>query len=323
LYSSRLTHSLRGRKPNKHLVLGSAVHHALGAYYGSGPTQQEWDAPGALVAYDAYIQREREAGLEVDDELENFIALGREMVRNYIPFSKMNDDFTVIQPEVSLEYDFNDFYFAGTTDGVVKDNQNGIWLLEHKTAAQFPNTAALSFSMQAAMYCWVAQKTPAISSLGSVRGVMFNILRKAVPTQPKMLKSGRGMERRKDIGCTPQQYLEAVARAGFDPNEYAEFAAELDPNKFVHREYISLPLSSLGVAVTEFTYIAHDMMAILEAVDSGAPTPPTAYRCDPLRMCSWCDYRSLCSQKLFGRSWKEIAAFDFVREDKFDGESED
>jgi len=307
-YSSQLSHGLRARKPNKHLVLGTAVHYALGAYYGAGSTLAEWDGEGALEAYDMHVLREREAGLDVDDEMEEYLELGRVMLREYIPFSEQHDNFTVIMPEVALNLSFGSFDFVGTTDGLVRDEQGDIWLLEHKTASQFPNSTALAFSMQSAMYCYVAQRMKTINQLGHVKGVIFNILRKAVPAVPKLLKSGDGLERRKDIGCTPTQYLRAVKLAGFNPNDYVDFAAALDPYKFVHREYISLPDVALEVAVTEFKSIVKEMLNPHRGV----------YRCDPLRQCSWCDYRSLCSQRLFGRDWQEIADYDFVRENKFD-----
>ena len=304
-YSSRLSNGLRSRRPNKHLMLGTAVHYGLGAYYGSGPTMADWSAPGALSAYIAHLKREKDAGLPSDDEdLNDYMDLGNTMLVNYFPWSRQNDDFTVIMPEVEIRYDFGDYDFAGTTDGVVRDESGGIWLLEHKTAAQFPNATALSFSLQAAMYTWVVRNTPSIASLGSsVRGVIFTILRKAVPTMPKVLKSGSGMERRADIGCTPTQYLRAVTLAGFDPKDYASFASTLDPNKFVHREYIALPEKALQTAVMEFTTVAEEMVH-----------NPRIYRCDPLRQCSWCDYKDLCSQKLFGRPWEEIADNYFVKD---------
>jgi len=302
-YASQLSHGLRSVKPNKHLVLGSAVHYALGAYYGAGPTQAQWDKAGAMNAYAAYITREvYGAGGEVDDALADYIALGGQMLENYFLWAQDYDRFSVIMPEVSLLLDMGDYVFEGTTDGVIRDDNGGIWLLEHKTAAQFPNSTALTFSLQTAMYCWVANRMPEITQLGEVRGVVFNILRKAVPTVPKVLKSGEGVERRKDIGCTPKQYLSFVAKAGFDPADYVEFASQLDPFKFVHRDYISLPQNSLQAAVEEFKTVADEMVH-----------NPKIYRCDPLRLCSWCDYRSLCAQKLFGRPWDEVADYEFVK----------
>lgn len=305
-YSSQLSHGLASIAPNKHLLLGTAVHFALSAYYGAGPFMPDWDGEGALVAYDMHIARLRAEGLETDEYLEEYIQLGREMIVNYLPFSRQNDRFTVIMPEVELRHDFGKFLFVGTADGIVRDEGGGLWLLEHKTAAQFPNTTALSFSLQAGMYCWVAQKMKSISVLGNVKGVIFNILRKAVPTLPKMLKSGNGLERRKDQGCTPDQYMQAVQLAGLDTRDYADFASTLDPFKFVHREYISLPTASLKTAVAEFKTVASEMLK----------PKPNIYRCDPLRQCSWCQYRSLCAQKLFGRDWEEIAAYEFVREER-------
>lgn len=37
-YSSPLRHNLQPRTPNKHLWLGTGLHHALAAYYGRGAT---------------------------------------------------------------------------------------------------------------------------------------------------------------------------------------------------------------------------------------------------------------------------------------------
>jgi len=302
-YASQLSHGLRPSRPNKHLLLGSAVHHALGAYYGAGPSVTDWAVDGAVDAYDAFIAREIESGLEVDENIGEAIELGREMVENYVPWSQKYDRFTVLMPEVELAYDFGDFEFAGTCDGVVKDDQDRLWLLEHKTAAQFPNETALAFSLQASMYTLVAGKTEAISELGPVTGVIYNILLKKVPTLPKVLPSGKGVERRSNICCTPDQYLRAVALAGFNPRDYQEFASTLDPYKLVKRAYIVLPEESLFQALDEFKTVARIML-----------NNPDIYRCDPLRSCSWCDYRSLCNQRLFGMPWDELADLDFVKE---------
>jgi hypothetical protein len=35
-----------------------------------------------------------------------------------------------------------------------------------------------------------------------------------------------------------------------------------------------------------------------------------------MRLCSWCDYRSLCTQRVFGRDWQEIAAYEYIKEER-------
>ena len=305
-FSSRAQHNLKPVNPNKHLLLGSAVHHALSAYYGSGRTRAEWNHDALLSGYNAYIERAKEKILDLTDDLLEYFELGRKMVVNYLPWSQANDRFEVVMPEVQLHYDFGEYNFSGTCDGIVKDEQNGIWLLEHKTAAQMPSSSILAYTLQASMYSWVAQQTPEIAALGSFRGVMYNILRKAIPVIPKALKTG-GLARRSNISSTPMFYMQAVKAAGLNPADYADFANTLDPNMFIMREYINTPISTLQQALWEFRAIAHQMV-----------NKPPIYRCAVLRNCSWCDFKKLCGQHLFGRSWEEMANWEFEKNEELE-----
>jgi hypothetical protein len=310
-YSSRAQHNLRPLRPNKHLLLGSAIHHALAAYYGSGKTRADWDREALVKAYEAYIARIREKTLDITEDLEEYFELGYDMLRNYLLWSPGADKFEFIMPEVQLFYDFGEFVFEGTADGIVRDEHGGIWILEHKTAAQFPSSAILPYTLQASMYCWVAQNMPMIAELGSFQGVMYNILKKASPVMPKPLKTG-GLERRSNISCTPQLYMQQVLARGYDPKDYVEFANTLDPNMFNMRECISMPASSLQQALFEFRAIAKQMLE-----------EPTIYRCAVLKNCSWCDYKKLCGQRLFGRGWAEIAKWDYEQNVDIDVDGED
>jgi hypothetical protein len=142
-----------------------------------------------------------------------------------------------------------------------------------------------------------------IQVLGEFRGVVYNILLKSLPVVPKPLKTG-GVERRSNISATPLSYLKAVRNAGLNVKDYTDFANTLDKNKFNQRTYINLPLSCLQQVLYEFRAITKDML-----------NDPVIHRCAALHQCGFCDYKKLCSQALFGRSWKEIGEWDYTKED--------
>ncbi len=76
--------------------------------------------------------------------------------------------------------------FTGTFDGVFRDTNTGqLWLMEHKTAAGFPNIGFLELDDQASSYFMVAEivlRHKGILKDGQhLEGIMYNYLRKAMP----------------------------------------------------------------------------------------------------------------------------------------------
>lgn len=296
-YSSPMRQRLEPLRPNKHLFLGSALHYALGAYYGSGPTVRDWR--GLLPAYEAWVTEERQEIAnqldgEVPQDIDDYIELGRVMLDNYELFSRAHDDFEVVMPEVSLEREYSEFRYRGTADLLIRDAAGDYWLMEHKSYTVVPDFDSLAFSLQAAAYLLAASDGEVGRLFGPIRGVIFNVLRKSKPTLPKVLKGG-GLERRANLNCTPELYLREVRRQGLDPVDYERFAETLNPYRLNVRLAISPDDLSMRQAEQELEWVVHDMLA-----------SPAIYRPETTRQCGYCAYRPLCELRLHGRDWRPL-----------------
>ena len=70
---------------------------------------------------------------------------------------------------------------VGTWDGVVRDKYGKLWLMEHKTASNFPSELDLRMNRQNRFYLLAAHQ---IFSEG-VRGTVYNVIRKVNPRRAK------------------------------------------------------------------------------------------------------------------------------------------
>lgn len=87
--------------------------------------------------------------------------------------------------------------------------RKGLWPVDHKTAASPPNDRGLDFDDQVTGYCYVTWRRTGIVP----RGVLYNVLIKAVPEVPRILKSG-SLSTAKDQNTTPDLYREALQQHG-------------------------------------------------------------------------------------------------------------
>lgn len=304
-YSSNLRHSLTPRKPNRHLWMGSAVHHALAAYYGSGmPSTSSSHRTGLIRAYDAYTERtfaeiEDKCYGQVPDDIHDAYKLGLAMLKHYLLWVPTHDFFEVIMPEVTLRVDMGQFVYSGMTDGLVREADGTLWLLEHKTYRYIPPYPTIALSPQASSYVWAARKDPAIASIGYVEGVIYNILGKTKPRIPARLQAG-GLSRNKRVNCSPELYTAVVKHYGLDPYHYTDIIAALPKEKFFRRYPVRFTDARMKVFEDTFVRQAHEMIG-----------DPFIYPADPLRSCGFCDFRELCDLRLHGLDWKPLADADY------------
>jgi hypothetical protein len=299
-YSSPLRHNLQPRTPNKHLWLGTGLHHALAAYYGRGATAKEWG--GLLTAYDAWVAAQLPAVsrrcLGVPEAIQDYAALGRAMLAHYARWAPDHDDFEVLVAEHKVALPFGAYVYKGAIDLVVRDVHGELWIVEHKSYTQLPDVTTLALTLQPAVYLYAARQDPALTAYGPIAGVLYNILRKSAPTAPKPLKGG-GLERRANINASPYSYADAVTAAGLDVADYADFIAGLDPWRFNRRVALRVSDAQLRVAMGEFVWLANAMV-----------TDPALYRGDAVRQCPGCDYLPLCTQRLAGQPWELLAVME-------------
>jgi hypothetical protein len=105
----------------------------------------------------------------------------------------------------------------------------------------------------------------------TLAGVYFTTLRKAVPKEPELLKSGKGLAKNVSFGTTHARYLHAIEAHGFDPTDYQEHLEKLlaQGNTFVRREVMHRTDTELAQVESDLIDIYREM----SCADRWWPTP--------------------------------------------------
>lgn len=87
----------------------------------------------------------------------------------------------------------------------------GLWVVDHKTAAQSPSDRGIDFDDQITGYCYVMWRLTGIIP----RGIIYNVLVKKEPVPPKMIgKEGKELSADKSQTCLPSAYKEKLLELG-------------------------------------------------------------------------------------------------------------
>lgn len=273
-YGQRLV-PIEERKP---LTLGKAVHVGLEIWY------LTFDRVRAIESMREFLDQS-EHGEELFD-----LALG--MLVGYFDHWQGRDDFGVLYVEMPFRASLISpsgrasriFDLVGRVDMVVRKPDGSLWLVEHKTLGRKDPRCfeKLDTDYQVRAYAWGVSRF-----LGEqVRGVIYNVLRAKVPTEPEILKNGK-LSRRANIDTTLEIFEAALARTGSDPTDYADILDRLrdEGNTFFMREEREFSPEELHRWALDFYYITRDMRR------SDAPyRNPTA-----CSMYGGCEYRELCA----------------------------
>lgn len=139
---------------------------------------------------------------------------------------------------------------GGKLDRLVRKRSDGtVWVIETKTTKDVNLDAyakKLHLDPQIRTYPWalaqpIPEATDALLRGGfKVEGVILDVLRKAVPRAPEVLKSGKGISRAA-ISTTRDLFMRTVLEHGFSPDDYADHIASLpDAGAYFHREHYDL-----------------------------------------------------------------------------------
>lgn len=181
-------------KPPKSLVAGRCMHKLLESYYlGNENPLEEFDRYAAKEI--ALLPK----GYVLDDIYEE-IDLVRKVGEAYIEWAKEGDKFKVkkVNGETCVEKEFKVPIFpagvrdlnrvkrgkgvlAGRFDLIVEDEYGHTWLVDHKTASQFPDESLLKLDVQMNYYFWAAT----LIFGTEFKGIIYNVLRKTDPNKAK------------------------------------------------------------------------------------------------------------------------------------------
>jgi hypothetical protein len=212
------------------------------------------------------------------------------------PFNDRDLDFVNVEQsfDVPLRTNRNfiarNLRLAGRFDGVVRNRQDDkLYLWEIKTTQRSiaQRIKMLDLEEQADAYALAAQeilKEP-------IAGIIYTILRKALPEMPAVLKNGL-LSLNKQIDTTAEHYLGAIrvhhthrATRDFIAHYYGEFLQHLLDNgkPFFERVMIRRSQAQLKAARDELYAVAREMTN---------PRVPIYHHGQP--GCNWCIFREPC-----------------------------
>lgn len=180
-------------------------------------------------------------------------------------------------------------FLQGQLDLIFKRRSTGkLWVIDHKTAASIDVDGYdyLELDTQSNTYYWVVRKSLNLD----VDGIMFNFLKKQVPDEPPLIKSGKRLVMDQKLGTTVALYNKAIERHGFDPSDYAEFLTKYKEPTFFHREPIYKDDSELETIERDLVAEAED---IINADKRIYPNPSQMN-------CKYCPFKYPCKIRLNG-----------------------
>ena len=228
---------------------GTIMDAGLNALYECHKRTGEHDLGAMLTAID-YAARKEEDRISAratlfDEEwtaIREKVDLLRAVAALYVPWAQEQDTgLTVITRQFQADvpvvapsgHASTKYQYRFKPDGiVVKDGE--LWLWEDKAwkTIDRPSLQMLQMDEQCGMYLWglrqlldrgeaPAAVAEAFQQYGYPAGVIYNVLRKKLPTVPALLKAG-GTSKDKAIDTTYEVYLATLNERGQDPAEYAE-----------------------------------------------------------------------------------------------------
>lgn len=221
-WSSPLRRNLEPVIPYMPFFTGRAIHFALDQYYTNG-------TPLTKSAGE-FIQEERKGMIErtgamwekEEEKVQEQVDLIVGMLEHYDTWVKKQHDqrwsddqfqFIVMETEFSVPLRTPSgrasprVYLAGRFDGVVARHDDGsIWLWETKTTRSIDEmTKSLANDEQCGAYMYAAQELLGVP----ITGVVYNLMRKKVPTFPRVLKDGT-LSKAKNQDTTAEAYIRAI-----------------------------------------------------------------------------------------------------------------
>ena len=253
-----------GSQYDSPLWYGSAIHKCLAEYYQTG------QAP--VQTWLALTQ-----GLPIPKPTQ---ALAEWQLSEYEAFAAETDNWEVlkVETEMATRIPGTRVHLVGTLDLLVKQ-AGKLWIVDHKTLSQLPTESSLELDDQMTAYMWLCHQHGY-----PVAGAIYNVLRKKLPTVPKLLANG-ALSRDKSIDTTTDVYYREIVKNGLNPDDYSDILEHLaqKENTFFWRTRVRRNVVELKEFERYLSAEGRDMTTC-----KMVPYP------NPSWECGWCDFRLLC-----------------------------
>lgn len=314
-FNSKIRLAYEPASSNPALEFGTAIHAGLEVYYDPDfwdihYTERTEMAVARFLTVTAEQRRifQRHFGEDFDKlvEYDARPELGEGMLRGYAEWANQKDAFKPLYVEIEFEVPVPDpilpqrqfqvdglpVFYQGRIDMLVEDDE-GYWIVDHKTAATFKEKEAyLMLDQQCGSYIWALQEQMGIK----VEGVIYNELRKEIPHEPKVLKSGMLSVDRRQL-TTAELFGKKAAELGQDPEHYGEYFNWLkeQPNKYFRRQPVTRSQAELKQLGNNISREAWDML-----------TSPYIYPNPGEYKCQGCAFRAPCLARQAGQDYDEM-----------------
>lgn len=304
---------------------GSAVHYGLQRFYevGEDPVQ------AAFRNANEQIQKMEEAGALWESEVEVLngqLELIGGMLSHYLQWTKnetgwwsdKNLRFLALETEFKVPFvtpggrKSTKTYLAGRFDGVVQRIDNGtLWLFETKTTRSIKElTDSLWNEEQTGAYILAAEHI----FKKKISGVLYNVLRKKVPTEPQVLKNGK-LQKRADLATTAEAYFDACKQHHSDwtveeiQEEYGEYLQGLldRGNEFFAREPVYRSRSELRQLQLDLWAVSLEMSRKTTSI---YPSPSWLN-------CKFCTFRAPCQALNAGADFEDVLEQEYVHRENW------
>jgi len=285
--------------PNTKLWFGGGIHQALAEWYKPG-FQRGQDPRKTWLEFirdeEVYVRDNK--GQWDESEWVTARDLGFAMLDNYLETYGTDPTWDVIATEQAFQARIRTpsvpggfVMYTGTFDGVYRDaeNNNALMLMEHKTAAGFPNVGFLEIDDQAGTYFAVAEQVlrhrGLIGEDEHLDGIMYNYLRKSMPDDRPRNAEGKALN--KDGSISKRQ----------DTARFMRHPVWRDQNQRLRMKQNII-----------------NEVELMQAYRSGQLKLTKSPHMD----CSWdCSFFQMCQLHESGADWKEFRDAMFHQEDMY------
>lgn len=273
----------------------------------AGETKEE--AWSAVIDAASYLTAEARK-YTFDDELldaEKEIDSMLQIIKRYIDQYVEDWEILHVEEEFLILLD-SGRVITFTPDLVVRDRNGFVWIIDHKTTSGLPE-GGLPFGDTQALLYYAGVK----SLYPETRGFIFNRIRKKIPTQPRLTKTGK--VRVADLARIDTTYevlrdwLKENAPALLSDPAHQRRLAELrdQPDKFFWTEQIITNDETVDNILKDVDFV----LAQMETSAKVGHYPRNLQENHSYMSCSKCPYRSLCKAELLGWDVQPLLEEDF------------
>lgn len=320
-WQSQLRQGLQRASLPPALMLGQGVHIGLDAYW-----TNKRDVAVAISTFDQWIDKRAKdveewskAPLWQSERVmfQENKKLGQMMLLHYhLWCDDFDKEFEVIATEHKFDLPLprpdgslsSDLMLSGRFDGVARRRSDGaLYLLEFKTSAKLANVKWMFRGLQGSVYTWAARQL-----YPDVQGILYQVLRKKIPTQPKPLQRGGFSRAKGQAKSTSYAFymhcLKKMAEKSDDSLESLTAAAHDAlillsgmPNPFFFQADKSRPQSVIDNAMKTMYYLAKQMV-----------DPSTPIFSMSSHWCGNCAFKDPCQLFDEGGDWQGLLEAEYA-----------